>query len=198
MGTSPFEPFDYLHLLLPGLRIVVSGSAGYDEFPIAWMTAHNIWFCNTINAVAEPTADMALLLTLATVRDTSRAERGMKAGFWRNDHVPSKDPSGLKMGILGLGAIGKVGLTLPVDVRASLRSPDFKKIIYGDQELHSRPKCNEFYHVGGILIPKLTICWRATRGRCSLYTSEFEKETDHTPESPFPYFIFFEQRKAMI
>jgi len=76
------------------------------------MTEEGIWFCNTRNAVAEPTADMAIILTLATVRDTSRSETGLKEGKWRGDHVPSKDPSGLTLGIVGLGAIGKVGLPI--------------------------------------------------------------------------------------
>jgi lactate dehydrogenase-like 2-hydroxyacid dehydrogenase len=108
MGTSPFEPFDYFPLLLPDLKIVVSASAGYNEFPVGWMTENNIWFCNTRYAVAEPTADMALFLTLATVRDMSRSEKSAREGKWRNDHVPCKDPTGLVLGIVGLGAIGKV------------------------------------------------------------------------------------------
>jgi lactate dehydrogenase-like 2-hydroxyacid dehydrogenase len=61
MGTAPpFEPFDYSPLFLPDLKIVVSASAGYNEYPLNWMTEHKIWFCNTRNAVAEPTADIAL------------------------------------------------------------------------------------------------------------------------------------------
>lgn len=107
MGTAPFEPFDYFEPLLPQCKIIVSASAGYNEFPVDWMTQNGVWFCNTRNAVAEPTADMAVFLTLAVVRDTSRAEKSARAGLWRNDHVPCTDPTGLTMGIIGLGAIGK-------------------------------------------------------------------------------------------
>lgn len=108
MGTAPFEPFDYFDLLLPDLKIVVSASAGYNEFPMEWMTENKIWFCNTRHAVAEPTADMALFLTLATIRDTSRAEKSARDRKWRNDHAFCQDPTGLVLGIVGLGAIGKV------------------------------------------------------------------------------------------
>jgi lactate dehydrogenase-like 2-hydroxyacid dehydrogenase len=110
MGTMPFEPLDadFFGPLVPDLKIIVSASAGYNEFPIEWMTQNGIWFCNTRHAVSEPTADMALFLTLAVVRDTSRAEKSARDGLWRNDHVPSTDPSGLTLGIIGLGAIGKV------------------------------------------------------------------------------------------
>ena len=72
----PFEPLDadFFGPLVPDCKIIVSASAGYNEFPIEWMTQNGIWFCNTRHAVSEPTADMALFLTLAVVRDTSRAE----------------------------------------------------------------------------------------------------------------------------
>ncbi|KAG0649153.1 2-hydroxyacid dehydrogenase [Hyphodiscus hymeniophilus] len=107
MGTAPFEPFDYLESLLPDLKIIVSASAGYNEFPVDWMTRNEVWFCNTRNAIAEPTADMAIFLILAVVRDMTRSEKSARAGLWRNDHVPCTDPTGLTLGIIGLGAIGK-------------------------------------------------------------------------------------------
>ncbi|CZR68639.1 related to glycerate-and formate-dehydrogenases [Phialocephala subalpina] len=109
MGTAPFEPFDgeLFAPLVPDCKIIVSASAGYNEFPVDWMTEKGIWFCNTRNAVSEPTADMALFLTLAVCRDTTRAEKSVRNGLWRNDHVPCTDPSDLTVGIIGLGAIGK-------------------------------------------------------------------------------------------
>lgn len=58
--------------------------------------------------MSEPTADMTMFLTLAVCRDTTRAEKSVRSGLWRADHVPCTDPSGLTVGILGLGAIGKV------------------------------------------------------------------------------------------
>lgn len=71
------------------------------------MTKSGIWFCNTINAVAEATADMAMFLTLAILRDTSRAEKQARDGSWKAGIVPSRDPSGLTLGIVGAGSIGK-------------------------------------------------------------------------------------------
>jgi lactate dehydrogenase-like 2-hydroxyacid dehydrogenase len=110
MGTLPFEDFDaeFLAPLAKDCKIIVSASAGYNEFEVDWMTKKGIWFCNTRHAVAEPTADMAMFLTLAVVRDTSRAEKSARTGLWRNDHLPCLDPTGLTLGIIGLGAIGKV------------------------------------------------------------------------------------------
>ena len=107
MGASPFENFDYSVHLLPDLKIIVSASAGYDEFLIEWMTENGVWFCNTSKGVAKFRAEMAMFLTLAVVRDATRSEKSAKARLWRTDHVPCTDPTGLTLGIIGLGATGK-------------------------------------------------------------------------------------------
>ncbi|KAH8586381.1 putative 2-hydroxyacid dehydrogenase [Bisporella sp. PMI_857] len=109
MGTPPYEPFDedLLKALVPDCRIITSASAGYNEFDVEWMTRNNIWFCNTVNAVAEATADMAIFLTLAVLRDTTRAEIGARNGSWKAGIVPARDPTGLTIGIVGMGSIGK-------------------------------------------------------------------------------------------
>lgn len=114
MGTHPYEPFDeeLLGALNPGCKLIVSASAGYNEFDVDWMTKNSIYFCNTRNAVSEATADMAMFLTLAVLKDTTRAERAARESRWRADFVPTRDPSGLTLGIIGMGAIGKVS-TLP-------------------------------------------------------------------------------------
>lgn len=112
MGTPPYEPFDedLLGPLLPHCRIIASASAGFNEFPVDWLASKGVWFCNTIDAVAEPTADMAMFLTLAVLRNTTVAEKSARSGSWRAipGIVPAKDPSGLTLGIVGMGAIGKV------------------------------------------------------------------------------------------
>ena len=109
MGTPPYEPFDdILKPLAPHCKIITSASAGFNEFPVDWMTKEGIWFCNTVDAVAEATADMAVFLILAVLRDTYRGERGARDGTWKKGLVPCRDPTGLTLGIVGMGAIGKV------------------------------------------------------------------------------------------
>jgi hypothetical protein len=110
MGTPPFEPFDedLLSGLAPHCRIITSASAGFNEFDVEWMTRAGMYFCNTVDAVAEATADMAIFLILATLRNTANAERSLKNGTWRGGLAPTRDPSNLTLGIVGMGAIGKV------------------------------------------------------------------------------------------
>ena len=86
---------------------MASASAGYNEFDIDWMTRAGIWFCNTVDAVSEATADMALFLILASVRNTTNAERQAREGGWKTGLTPSQDPVGKTLGIVGLGSIGK-------------------------------------------------------------------------------------------
>jgi lactate dehydrogenase-like 2-hydroxyacid dehydrogenase len=81
--------------------------AGYNVFDIDWMTSQNIWFCNTLDSVAEATADLAIFLILSVVRDTFRAERGFRDGSWKFGSYPSRDPTGMTLGIIGMGSIGK-------------------------------------------------------------------------------------------
>ncbi|KAK4545889.1 hypothetical protein LTR36_002453 [Oleoguttula mirabilis] len=111
MGTTPYEPFDadLLQALVPDCKIVTSASAGYNEFDVDWMIREGMYFCNTVDAVAEATADMAMFLILATLRNTSAAEKSAKAGTWQiaPGLIPARDPAGLTLGIVGMGAIGK-------------------------------------------------------------------------------------------
>jgi lactate dehydrogenase-like 2-hydroxyacid dehydrogenase len=110
MGTPPYEPFDFFGPLASSCKIITSASAGYNEFDIDWMSKNGITFCNSVDAVAEATADMAMFLILSTLRNTSNAEKSVKAGKWRSGAglVPATDPTGLTLGIVGMGAIGKV------------------------------------------------------------------------------------------
>lgn len=113
MNQLPYEPFDeeLLHPLAPDCRIVASAKAGFDAYDVKWMKEQGIWFCNTVNAVAHTTANMAIFLMLAVLRNATNAERSARRGGWRNGApgiVPTRDPSGLTIGILGMGSIGKV------------------------------------------------------------------------------------------
>jgi hypothetical protein len=114
MGTPPYEPFDaeLLSALTPHCKIIASASAGFNEFDVSWMSEQDITFCNSVDAVGEATADMAMFLLLATVRNTSQAEKSVRGGKWRAGGAtalsPARDPTGLTLGIVGMGAIGKV------------------------------------------------------------------------------------------
>ncbi|KAM0257365.1 hypothetical protein ACHAQJ_004453 [Trichoderma viride] len=98
---------ELLSAVVPHCRVVASPWAGYSEHDVSWMTSQGIWFCNTVDAVAEATADMAIWLILSVVRNTSVAEKRIRAGGWFNGIVPTRDTAGMTLGIVGMGSIGK-------------------------------------------------------------------------------------------
>ncbi|KZM24841.1 Glyoxylate reductase [Ascochyta rabiei] len=108
LGPQPYEPFDsqLLAPLLPDLRIVVSAQRGFDDFNVDWMTRQGIWFCNTKHAMVDATAEMALFLIMAVIRNTSRAEQSLRSGSWRGRLPLSRDLRSTTLGIIGMGNIG--------------------------------------------------------------------------------------------
>lgn len=131
-NTSAYSPFhkDMLApLMTPGTcGIWAQGGAGYDDVDVQFLTESNCvrlllrpwpflagsltfnlaqqWFSNTPYAVTSSTADMALLLTLQVLRGSTEAEANARAGKWRAGLGLTKDPQGLRLGIVGMGAIG--------------------------------------------------------------------------------------------
>jgi lactate dehydrogenase-like 2-hydroxyacid dehydrogenase len=113
-GIILYEPFDeeLLGPLVPHCKVIGSASAGYNEFDVDWMTRSGITFCNSRSAVNEASADMALLLMLGVLKDIQSLHTSIKKGAWRGPVpgplAPTRDPAGITLGIIGMGAIGKV------------------------------------------------------------------------------------------
>jgi lactate dehydrogenase-like 2-hydroxyacid dehydrogenase len=104
-----YKPFDQdlLGSLEPHVKIIASAFAGFNDFDVNWMTSSGITFCNTVDAVSEATADMAMFLILAVLRNTSVAEKQARTGKWNTGLTPSQDSHGRTLGIVGMGWIGK-------------------------------------------------------------------------------------------
>jgi lactate dehydrogenase-like 2-hydroxyacid dehydrogenase len=93
---------------LPNLQIVVNYGVGYDHVDTAWAAEHGIIVTHTPGVLDEEVADVAMALTLATVRKLPQAERYLRAGRWLAAPYPlTASLRGRTMGILGLGRIGK-------------------------------------------------------------------------------------------
>ncbi|KAJ6160891.1 hypothetical protein N7470_004287 [Penicillium chermesinum] len=82
MGNSAYSPFDapVFGPLAMNCRIVACVNAGFSEFDLDWFTANKMYVTNTLHAVAEPTADIAIFLILAVLRDTTREEMNVRKG----------------------------------------------------------------------------------------------------------------------
>jgi lactate dehydrogenase-like 2-hydroxyacid dehydrogenase len=93
---------------LPALEIVASFGVGYDKVDASAAASRGIVVTNTPGVLDEEVADLAVGLLLATLRRIPQADRFVREGRWPAGPFPlSPTLRGRRVGILGLGAIGK-------------------------------------------------------------------------------------------
>ncbi len=93
---------------MPNVKLIASSGAGYDAIDIDAARDLGIAVTHTPGAVTECVADTAWSLILATVRRTVFQDRYVRAGGWLEAPVPLTEKVwGERLGILGLGRIGK-------------------------------------------------------------------------------------------
>lgn len=94
--------------LFPRLEIVSSFGVGYDHIDAATLAARGIVVTHTPDVLTGEVADLALGLLIATVRQLPQVDRYLRAGKWLDRPYPlTATLRGRKIGILGLGRIGK-------------------------------------------------------------------------------------------
>lgn len=93
---------------LPKLEIISVFGVGYDGVPVAYCKKRGLKVTNTPDVLTDDVADVALGLILMTGREFVRLNRFVHAGEWekRGPNLATK-LSGRKVGIVGLGRIGK-------------------------------------------------------------------------------------------
>ena len=94
--------------LFPRLEIVSSFGVGYDHIDAATLAKRGIVVTHTPDVLTGEVADLALGLLIATVRQLPQVDRYLRAGKWLERPYPlTATLRGRKIGILGLGRIGK-------------------------------------------------------------------------------------------
>ncbi|MFW7340681.1 2-hydroxyacid dehydrogenase [Pollutimonas sp. H1-120] len=93
---------------LPGLRIISTNGVGYDGIPLDYARRKGVIVTNTPEVLNEAVAEMAVGLLLALLRHIPRADAFVKEGAWTTMPFPlGTTLAGKKVGIVGLGRIGK-------------------------------------------------------------------------------------------
>lgn len=93
--------------LLPALGLVACLGTGHDRVDVAAATARGIVVTHGAGANATAVADHAMALLLASLRDIPRIHALTQSGNWRQGVGPRPIPTGKRLGILGMGAIGE-------------------------------------------------------------------------------------------
>jgi len=93
---------------LPALEIVSVFGVGYDGIDVGAARERGIAVTNTPGVLDDEVADLALALVLAVSRRLVEADRYVRSGAWANGPMPlARKVSGARIGIVGLGRIGK-------------------------------------------------------------------------------------------
>ncbi|MGD9942959.1 MAG: 2-hydroxyacid dehydrogenase [Burkholderiaceae bacterium] len=93
----------------PRLKMIATGSVGYNHIDLRACAERGIGVSNTPDVLTEATADMAWALLMATARRICESEHWLRAGHWQRwafDQFLGADVHGATLGIIGMGRIG--------------------------------------------------------------------------------------------
>ncbi len=93
---------------LPKLEIISCFGVGVDAIDTGYCEKKGVIVTNTPDVLTDEVADLAIGLTLATLRRIPQGDAFVRAGQWPGGKFPLTDKLGGKtMGILGFGRIGQ-------------------------------------------------------------------------------------------
>ena len=94
---------------MPKLEIIASASVGYDGIPLEYARSKGIPVTNTPDVLNDDVADLAIGLMIMTARRLVASDKYVRAGRWskEGDYPLAQKASGKRVGILGMGRIGK-------------------------------------------------------------------------------------------
>lgn len=100
-------PVELIHQL-PALEIIATSGVGYDGIPLEEARVRNITVTNTPGVLDAAVCELGIGLLLAMLRKIPGADDYVRSGEWQNGAYPlTTSLSGMHVGIVGLGRIGK-------------------------------------------------------------------------------------------
>lgn len=124
---------------LPKLEIIASVSVGVETIDLAHAKTRGIRVTNTPDVLNDCVADLALGLLIAAARRLTVGDRYVRDGKWLKAQMPvTTRVSRKRLGILGLGKIGKViarraaAFDMTIAYHGRTPQPDVPYKFYGD------------------------------------------------------------------
>ncbi|MBM4155751.1 MAG: hypothetical protein FJ221_12090 [Lentisphaerae bacterium] len=93
---------------LPALKVVIRAGAGFNTIDIKHARKKGIDVMNTPGANANGVAEEVVALMLADARHVIKADASCRAGAWEKKAFMGREVAGKTVGIVGLGAIGRL------------------------------------------------------------------------------------------
>ena len=91
-------------------RMIANYGVGVNHIDLAAAAAHGLPVSNTPGVLTDATADLTLTLMLMLCRRAGEGEREVRAGAWsgwRPTHLVGQAMTGKRLGIIGMGRIGR-------------------------------------------------------------------------------------------
>lgn len=89
------------------LRVISKHGAGVDNIDVSSATAHGIQVIRAAGGNAVSVAEHAVALMFATVKQLLPLDAGMRAGRWEKAEFLGRELSGMRLGLVGAGAIAR-------------------------------------------------------------------------------------------
>ncbi|RPI06060.1 MAG: D-glycerate dehydrogenase [Zetaproteobacteria bacterium] len=102
---------DVIARLPRSVRIVATFSVGFDHIDVEAAKRRGLVVTNTPEVVSDATAEVAVLLMLGAARRAGEGDRLVRTGAWRDwspDFMVGTQVTGKRLGIVGLGRIGRL------------------------------------------------------------------------------------------
>lgn len=94
----------------PNLEIVANVAVGYNNIDVAYARSRGVAVTNTPDVLTDSVADFTWALILAITRRLAEGDRVVRAGAWQGwgfDYMLGTDLRGKRLGLVGLGRIGR-------------------------------------------------------------------------------------------
>lgn len=92
---------------MPKLQLAAALGVGFEKIDREAARKRGIAVINGAGSNAGGVADHAMALLLAVLRDLPGYDRACRRGYWRDELPARRSAAGLRLGLLGFGAIGR-------------------------------------------------------------------------------------------
>lgn len=102
---------------LPAIKVIAVNGVGTDAVDLAYARDRGIHVTATIGALTEDVADLAIGLLISACRGLCTADRYVRSNAWPKSPTPlapiplARQFSGMRVGIVGLGRVGRAVAT---------------------------------------------------------------------------------------
>ena len=106
----------------PDLKVISRNGSGIDNLPVAYIQNKGIELKTAVGSNARGVAELTIALMLSVLRSIPQCDRGIRAWNW--PRIRGRELSSLTIGVVGLGAIGRVTSELCVLLGARVLAHD--------------------------------------------------------------------------